>query len=157
MPRAELEGDMTDQQMGLQARLMSKALRKITGTYVHTYSYSYVSCTCTASSAKKILPSSYPGSAVFLRLNIFMNSVSCWGLLCVCFFLNAICHFSFRLLSFSFFSFSPPFPSFSHFLFHFILPLFPLIINHFLSMLIHTFLSTFRLLIPCFTLPPICV
>lgn len=31
VPRAELEGDMTDQQMGLQARLMSKALRKITG------------------------------------------------------------------------------------------------------------------------------
>ena len=32
VPRAELEGDMTDQQMGLQARLMSKALRKITGS-----------------------------------------------------------------------------------------------------------------------------
>lgn len=31
VPRAELEGDMMDQQMGLQARLMSKALRKITG------------------------------------------------------------------------------------------------------------------------------
>jgi len=31
VPRAELEGDMGDQQMGLQARLMSKALRKITG------------------------------------------------------------------------------------------------------------------------------
>ncbi len=27
VPRAELEGDMGDQQMGLQARLMSKALR----------------------------------------------------------------------------------------------------------------------------------
>ena len=32
VPRAELEGDMQDQQMGLQARLMSKALRKITGS-----------------------------------------------------------------------------------------------------------------------------
>ena len=32
VPRAELEGDMTDVQMGLQARLMSKALRKITGS-----------------------------------------------------------------------------------------------------------------------------
>jgi recombination protein RecA len=32
VPRAELEGDMTDVSMGLQARLMSKALRKITGS-----------------------------------------------------------------------------------------------------------------------------
>lgn len=32
VPRVELEGDMTDMQMGLQARLMSKALRKITGS-----------------------------------------------------------------------------------------------------------------------------
>lgn len=32
VPRAELEGDMGDMQMGLQARLMSKALRKITGS-----------------------------------------------------------------------------------------------------------------------------
>ena len=30
-PRAELEGDMGDAQMGLQARLMSQALRKLTG------------------------------------------------------------------------------------------------------------------------------
>jgi len=30
-PRAELDGEMGDQQMGLQARLMSKALRKLTG------------------------------------------------------------------------------------------------------------------------------
>ena len=30
-PRAELEGEMGDQQMGLQARLMSKGLRKLTG------------------------------------------------------------------------------------------------------------------------------
>ena len=32
VPRAELEGDMGDMQVGLQARLMSKALRKITGS-----------------------------------------------------------------------------------------------------------------------------
>ncbi|MFP6663285.1 MAG: recombinase RecA [Deltaproteobacteria bacterium] len=32
VPRAELEGDMGDPQMGLQARLMSQALRKLTGT-----------------------------------------------------------------------------------------------------------------------------
>lgn len=31
VPRAELEGDMGDQQMGLQARLMGKAMRKLTG------------------------------------------------------------------------------------------------------------------------------
>ncbi|RIV16455.1 recombinase RecA [Mycoplasmopsis gallopavonis] len=31
VPEAELQGEMTDQQIGLQARLMSKALRKITG------------------------------------------------------------------------------------------------------------------------------
>ena len=30
-PRAEIEGDMGDHHMGLQARLMSQALRKITG------------------------------------------------------------------------------------------------------------------------------
>lgn len=30
VPRAEIEGEMGDQQMGLQARLMSKALRKLT-------------------------------------------------------------------------------------------------------------------------------
>ncbi len=32
VPRAELEGDMGDSHMGLQARLMSQALRKITGS-----------------------------------------------------------------------------------------------------------------------------
>lgn len=32
VPRAELEGDMADMQVGLQARLMSKALRKITAS-----------------------------------------------------------------------------------------------------------------------------
>lgn len=32
VPRAELEGDMSESQIGLQARLMSKALRKITAS-----------------------------------------------------------------------------------------------------------------------------
>ncbi|RLB41234.1 MAG: recombinase RecA [Deltaproteobacteria bacterium] len=32
VPRAEIEGDMGDQHVGLQARLMSQALRKLTGT-----------------------------------------------------------------------------------------------------------------------------
>lgn len=32
VPKSELEGEMSDQQMGLQARLMSKAIRKLTGS-----------------------------------------------------------------------------------------------------------------------------
>ena len=32
VPKAELDGDMGDSHMGLQARLMSQALRKLTGT-----------------------------------------------------------------------------------------------------------------------------
>jgi recombination protein RecA len=36
VPRAELEGDMGDSHMGLQARLMSQALRKLTGTIAKT-------------------------------------------------------------------------------------------------------------------------
>ncbi len=32
VPRAEIEGEMGDSQMGLQARLMSQAMRKLTGT-----------------------------------------------------------------------------------------------------------------------------
>lgn len=35
-PRAELEGEMGDSKMGLQARLMSQALRKLTGTISKT-------------------------------------------------------------------------------------------------------------------------
>lgn len=35
-PQAELEGDMADQQVGLQARLMSKGMRKLTGTVSRT-------------------------------------------------------------------------------------------------------------------------
>jgi recombination protein RecA len=35
-PRAEIEGEMGDSQMGLHARLMSKALRKLTGTISKT-------------------------------------------------------------------------------------------------------------------------
>jgi recombination protein RecA len=36
VPRAELEGDMADMQVGLQARLMSKGLRKLTGVISRT-------------------------------------------------------------------------------------------------------------------------
>ena len=36
VPKAELEGDMGDSHMGLQARLMSQALRKLTGTISKT-------------------------------------------------------------------------------------------------------------------------
>ena len=35
VPRAEIEGDMGDSHVGLQARLMSQALRKITGSVKH--------------------------------------------------------------------------------------------------------------------------
>jgi recombination protein RecA len=35
-PKAELEGDMDDMQVGLQARIMSKALRKLTGAANHS-------------------------------------------------------------------------------------------------------------------------
>ena len=37
VPKAELEGDMGDPQMGLQARLMSQALRKLTGKTQQTH------------------------------------------------------------------------------------------------------------------------
>ena len=40
VPKAELEGEMGESKMGLQARLMSQALRKLTGTISKT------SCTC---------------------------------------------------------------------------------------------------------------
>ena len=40
VPKSELEGDMGDSKMGLQARLMSQALRKLTGTINKT------GCTC---------------------------------------------------------------------------------------------------------------
>ncbi len=38
VPKAELDGNMDDNQMGLQARLMSKALRKLTGSISKTNS-----------------------------------------------------------------------------------------------------------------------
>ncbi len=40
VPRSELEGDMGDSKMGLQARLMSQAMRKLTGSINRT------KCTC---------------------------------------------------------------------------------------------------------------
>ena len=36
VPKAELEGEMGDSHMGLHARLMSQALRKLTGTVART-------------------------------------------------------------------------------------------------------------------------
>lgn len=36
VPKAELDGDMSDNQMGLQARLMSKAMRKLAGVVAKT-------------------------------------------------------------------------------------------------------------------------
>ena len=45
-PRAEIEGEMSDSSVGLQARLMSKALRKLTGTISKT------GCCCQASRSK---------------------------------------------------------------------------------------------------------
>lgn len=38
VPKAELEGEMGDSKMGLQARLMSQALRKLTATINKTNS-----------------------------------------------------------------------------------------------------------------------
>jgi recombination protein RecA len=35
-PKAEIEGEMGDSKMGLQARLMSQALRKLTATISKT-------------------------------------------------------------------------------------------------------------------------
>ena len=43
VPRAELEGEMGDTHVGLQARLMSQALRKLTGSIARTNSRSYLS------------------------------------------------------------------------------------------------------------------
>jgi len=37
VPRAEIEGEMGDSQMGLQARLMSQALRKLTGVVAKSH------------------------------------------------------------------------------------------------------------------------
>ena len=42
-PRAEIEGDMGDSHMGLQARLMSQALRKLTGNIKRTTVWLYSS------------------------------------------------------------------------------------------------------------------
>ena len=36
VPKAEIEGDMGDSHVGLQARLMSQALRKLTGAISRT-------------------------------------------------------------------------------------------------------------------------
>ena len=41
-PRAEIEGEMGDAHMGLQARLMSQALRKLTGAISKSNTYTYL-------------------------------------------------------------------------------------------------------------------
>ena len=41
-PRAEIEGEMGDSHMGLQARLMSQALRKLTSSVAKTQLYCYL-------------------------------------------------------------------------------------------------------------------
>lgn len=152
---------MTDQQMGLQARLMSKALRKITGTYVRMYVRMYVPCTCSASSAIRILPSPsrFPRSAVFLkliRLNSFMNSARDELLLrtfvCISFLechLSLFFPTSFLLVP----SLSLLLPLPFSLSFH---P--PLIPSYSPTKLIHLLLhSTFPFFIPSSTLPPIFV
>ena len=41
-PKAEIEGDMGDSHMGLQARLMSQALRKLTANIKRSNSWSFI-------------------------------------------------------------------------------------------------------------------
>ena len=43
VPKAELDGEMGDRHMGLQARLMSQALRKLTGTVSNPARLSFLS------------------------------------------------------------------------------------------------------------------
>ncbi len=42
VPKAEIDGDMGDSHVGLQARLMSQALRKLDGSYQQVQLYSYL-------------------------------------------------------------------------------------------------------------------
>ena len=46
VPRAEIEGEMGDAHMGLQARLMSQALRKLTGACRAATRWSSSSTSC---------------------------------------------------------------------------------------------------------------
>ena len=46
VPKAEIEGDMGDAHVGLQARLMSQALRKLTGAIADRKSASSSSISC---------------------------------------------------------------------------------------------------------------
>ena len=41
-PKVEIDGDMDDQQVGVQARLMSKSFKKITGLFKQNELYSYI-------------------------------------------------------------------------------------------------------------------
>jgi recombination protein RecA len=46
VPRAEIEGEMGDSHVGLQARLMSQALRKLTGSISRSRCSSSSSTSC---------------------------------------------------------------------------------------------------------------
>jgi len=46
VPKGELEGEMGDSKMGLQARLMSQALRKLTATISKTNTICISSTSC---------------------------------------------------------------------------------------------------------------
>ncbi len=48
VPRAEIEGEMGDASMGLQARLMSQAMRKLTGVIARSTAPSSTSSTRSA-------------------------------------------------------------------------------------------------------------
>jgi recombination protein RecA len=51
VPRAEIEGEMGDSHVGLQARLMSQALRKMTGALANTGTTRSSSTSCARRSA----------------------------------------------------------------------------------------------------------
>jgi recombination protein RecA len=76
VPRAELEGDMSDTQIGLQARLMSKAMRKITG------SLALSQCTIIFLNQLRSKVSCRSGGCLLLNsLNVILAYP---GLFCVC-------------------------------------------------------------------------
>ncbi len=45
-PKAEIEGDMGDSHMGLQARMLSQAMRKLTGNLNTTNTKCITTCRC---------------------------------------------------------------------------------------------------------------
>ena len=64
VPRAEIEGEMGDSHVGLQARLMSQALRKLTGVIGKTNTSASSSTSCARRSASSTAtPRSPPADA----------------------------------------------------------------------------------------------